>query len=447
MTRETKIGLLMGLGFIVVFAVLLLQTGKRQTADDLAMLINQQNNSVANRPETSDRLPERASGEPAVSASESVPEALTQASDPWTRALPAPPVFGPKPDYSDLGPGNSQMTETLMQPRPSADPATIQSVRVAPVNDVQPTKRPDTPTPSPRPAPANPTPQPSPSAPADSTDKSNDVKTPGTYVVQKGDSLVKIASKHYNSSSTQVLDFLVRSNNDRLRDRHRIIEGQKLLIPVLPAHLIQLTGGTSTTEATTGREPVRLESPEPPAQPKASSGLRTLEAERMAPPPEFRVGSRNDLSDRGTPDRDVSAGEVEADSRASEPRNSSQNKRSSDTAEKSPADAGSSGRTAPGSTASRQSSTSGGAKSSGSDKSAASGAKSDGGAYRWYTIQPKDTLRSIAGKELGGVNNWEEIAKLNKDLKATRLKAGDKIRLPKTKPAPESTRASKRSST
>ncbi len=72
------------------------------------------------------------------------------------------------------------------------------------------------------------------------------------------------------------------------------------------------------------------------------------------------------------------------------------------------------------------------------------GGKSSESAYRWYTVRPKDTLSVIAGRELGGAKNWEEIIKLNKNLNPTKLKAGDRIRLPRNKPTSDS---SKRSST
>jgi nucleoid-associated protein YgaU len=51
-------------------------------------------------------------------------------------------------------------------------------------------------------------------------------------------------------------------------------------------------------------------------------------------------------------------------------------------------------------------------------------------AGRTYLVQPKDTLYSIARRELGNPKRWPEIAELNLGLTPENLKAGQTIKLP-----------------
>lgn len=463
MTRETKIGLLMGLGFIVVFAVLLLETGpKRPPTDELAMMISQQGSSATGRPDPVARLPEPVGGRqptslPSLSAVDSVPDALTQAPEPWNRALPNPPMLNARPDHNDLGPGGSAMTENLTpEPRIGPDPTGIDPVRVGPADETRPTRRPDAPDVSPSPLLPAPDPSPVPSqsapgSPTDGSDGSGGLPTP--YVVQKDDNLTKIARRYYNDASPPVLDFLVRSNSPKVKDRHSVIEGQTLLIPVLPANLTQL-GRVGTADANANREPVRLTQPENPAPPRNGAGLRPLNAERIVPPSSVLVKVVLDRPGSATappvarqpvaadpPAKGEPAGSTGADvnkSRAVEPSKPTGAPRD---------EGGKLTRQSGGIARDGRQAAANDSKSGGTEKGATAGSRSPADAYRWYTIQPKDTLISIAEKHLGGKQNWEEIAKLNKSLKPTKLRAGDRIRLPKRKSASEGASSAIRSST
>ncbi|MDM8005567.1 MAG: LysM peptidoglycan-binding domain-containing protein [Phycisphaerae bacterium] len=435
MTRETKIGLLLGLGFIVVFAVLLLQTGDRPPSGDLQMMLSRHGNSATSRPETLARLPEPAASQgpatnPAAATAEHVAESLTRAAEPWNRGLPNPSVFNARPDSRDLGPGGSALTETLTsEPGVSPEISTIAPVRVAPTSDAEPSVRPDKPRLSPEPGPAARPPdvessQTPPSLSGDRVPAVEQAAAPATYVVQKGDNLMRIARKHYNDESTNVVEFLLKSNRDKIRDRHFVLAGQTLVIPVLPANL---RTGTVETDATITRGPVLAEDPAPPGDPRGNAGLRPLNAERMVPPMSAVVD----------------AGQAKGDADVVTPVRSA---RGSDDADKSKDLRSGEG---------RGSVTSGARDKDGSERNGKPkppagqaktppGGKSSESAYRWYTVRPKDTLSVIAGRELGGAKNWEEIIKLNKNLNPTKLKAGDRIRLPRNKPTSDS---SKRSST
>jgi nucleoid-associated protein YgaU len=68
---------------------------------------------------------------------------------------------------------------------------------------------------SPRPAPA-----------------SDDAQPAGqTYVVQSGDSLSKIAKKHYGHADKKIVDAVFAANRDRLPDANTVRHGQALLLP------------------------------------------------------------------------------------------------------------------------------------------------------------------------------------------------------------------------
>lgn len=47
-----------------------------------------------------------------------------------------------------------------------------------------------------------------------------------------------------------------------------------------------------------------------------------------------------------------------------------------------------------------------------------------------YTIQPKDTLYSIAKNQLGDGKRWKEIVEINPGLDAAKLKVGQVIKMP-----------------
>lgn len=434
MTRETKIGLLMGLGFIVVFAVLLLQTGNRPPSGDLQMMLSRHGNSATSRPETLARLPEPiiprgTATSPAVSTGEHVAESLTRTTEPWNRGLPNPAVFNARPDYRELGPGGSELTEALMpQPRTGPDAPSIAPVRVAPTNDVKPLSRPDVPKPSPEPDISTTPPEverskTTPSLPVDRLPVMNDLTAPATYVVQKGDSLMRIARKHYNNQSAEVLDFLLKSNRDKIRDRHVVQAGQTLLIPVLP---VNLRNDSMDNDAAGGRSAATPENPGSSADLDRSAGLRALHAERIVPPlhklvdaDERKASAEVVAKVRAAPD----AADKQKDARSGGNHDSLP---SAATGNKDKSEQGSQ------------------PKASAAEKRSASSEKSDDRGYRWYTIRPKDTLGLIASKELGGSANWEEIVKLNKNINPAKLKVGDRIRLPERKPTSDS---SKRSST
>jgi nucleoid-associated protein YgaU len=90
--------------------------------------------------------------------------------------------------------------------------------RAPPLEDPEETPRPDTPSSSPAPGTS---PELTPSA-----NQQFEV-----YVVQKGDTLSRIARKFYGRSTPACIDALVEANKDRIKGKHMIMAGQELVIP------------------------------------------------------------------------------------------------------------------------------------------------------------------------------------------------------------------------
>jgi nucleoid-associated protein YgaU len=51
--------------------------------------------------------------------------------------------------------------------------------------------------------------------------------------------LWKIAKKHYGTARLQAVEFLVKANNDHIKSKDFVVEGQTLVIPELPADMFE----------------------------------------------------------------------------------------------------------------------------------------------------------------------------------------------------------------
>ncbi len=371
MTRETKIGLLVGLGFIVVFAVLLSHTHPVLPAgDDLDLVIAERgepaggllDGTVGSSTVFPDGVVDHGAG-PVGSSSPDGTDARSGSEEVWHQPLPRPGALDPRPgdgDFSSAGADATRLTKTSPT---EGDPGRIVEIfrRVAPprmgsVDTPEPMARPGLPEQSREPEPAA---DPGPTAPP------VQVVTPKEYVVQKGDSLGKIAKAHYDTAAARVVDFLARSNKGRIKNKDLVIEGQKLLIPALPAEMVEPVGdfGPAKVNAVVrlvrGDELIR----------KDESDKRG--EERRAPKPALQLTAGGDRADPGT------------------------------------------------------------------DRS--------GDAFHWYVVRPKDTLISIARKQLGSSERWHEIQSLNRQVKPTKMKPGDRIRLPSRRPLSEVTESGRAS--
>jgi len=381
MTRETKIGLLIGLGFIVVFAVLLSHTGSQLPVGDELRLVYDHSGASHTLPDPAlQSEPPRADiGTVDRVRTTPRPEAVTPAAHNPTyqyprntaeespgalaEGLPTPDVFGTLPGEGTHVriPRDTTLTgmpsDTVIADKRESQ-QTVANNRIAPPLPVkhapaavpQPGVRPNTPivTPPPEPSIVKPDTKPKKKAPP-----TREV-APREYIVKKGDTIRKIIKAEYGRASTKIVDFLVSANKGHIKDKHTIIAGQKLMLPALPPEVFEPAPGFDVS--------------------KLASGVRTVTSEQL-------TGTNALRSDR---------------------------------------------RVAP--------------------RLALQGVKTNRQATkqaRIYEVKAKDTLSSIAKKELGSSALWPEIKKLNRDIDPKKMMPGMKIELPVGEPI-SSTFASKR---
>lgn len=473
MTRETKMGLLIGLGFIVVFAVLLSHTGPATPAGDkLAMAPRgpvgkssppgttsahstyvpaDQSHSAARpaggaavvpatlpsngriglgEPQSLPRSPRdidmdsdrvsaslplpqprglarsRADGQPAV-----VADAGKQMT-PWERLLAGPKALESEgnlpsthsvsshPPVDRVAPSlkEREATMTVASARESS-PVKIEPPQPA----VRPTVLPGTSLATATPGPSAPAVPPMKTELASAEMKAPPVRqeAPKEYVIQKGDTLRKIVKDNYGVSSTKAVEFLVASNRSKIKDKHMIVEGQKLVIPPLPPEMFEGTVSGNIDVSGTG-EGIRTVTSEELSKVLAGSAAQ----QRTAPPV-----NKKDLAARPSTlpsnltlnvlvKQDRGLAIPESNGAVPKTAGAVQNL---DKFERAVAV---------------------------SDKPV----KSEKSGHRMYEVKSGDTPRSISARELGSVKHWEEIMKLNPTLDAKKLKPGMRIKIPDKKP-------------
>lgn len=425
MTRETKIGLLVGLGFIVVFAVLLSHTGNVPPPGDSIAPSLAQNPQSDNKvlgggmrseigqpdptPPTVESTPPTGSGPEAEPAPRILEDRLVNLGD-LPDDLPAPVGLGP--DYR----GEMASADAPRGALP-ATPTSIFGMRKAPEPS-------EPPVPEPSVAHNPPSQSPSPDGAA-STEVASAaggktapaLTSPKEYVVQSRDNLVKIAQLHYKSNDPRVVQFLAKSNEERIKDADTIREGQTLLIPSLPpemfervpSHDVHLAAGRaeSVDELINGKSrkaPAGGTSPQKDAAPRGPAGASTA-ADRD------KNGSGRSGSDSATSGKTTGQGSPPSLTEDSAPRLSL------------------SGlvpvKPAPGT----KSSAAKDAKPARNDR--ADERESGSQLFRWYEIKPNDTMGSIAKKELGQSAHWQEIKKLNSGIDPRKLPVGERIKIPR----------------
>lgn len=410
MTRETKIGLLFGLGVIVLFAVLLSHTGTVPPPGEgvVPILADRSGSPVLDGSHYGDVTGTETGADEESAQPETRPEvspfapaeAFVQREN-LTDGLPAPVILNSTEPSGiasadgarDGGTGYDSVSNIVGVTRVAPDlPETIEEPR--------PTVRPETPTASADPSAADALAR----AGGDRAEAIEQlaktapplkVAPPKEYVVKKRDTLTTIAKKHYGSSSPRFINLLVKSNEDRVKNPDTVIEGQKLLIPDLPPEMFENAPGFDVTVASGRARGVSME--------EVLSG-----AARKAP----AVSKSSGKSSRG----DASGGgggsgfpgvKLTGDSAAELDLSSlvpvdGEGKRSGD---------GKNQRSAPSKSA----------KPSGED----------GQLYRYYEVKQNDTLAEIARKHLGSADRWQEIKELNRGIDPRRMKVGEKLRLPR----------------
>lgn len=459
MTRDTKIGLLIGLGFIVVFAVLIASLTTTQPAKMGQPLVSGSSGPSNTLP--SDLARSEVKGSPKGS-----PRTVTQSNPPVTtapaRPNPASPTrfakspdgdtpprdtfLGPLakrlPNIDRLGPSFQQWlgsgdkgVNTLLTARKTTDTSddatttSLVSNRVAPqpltpprpsvsqvaekpdtaslkpVQDIAVAKNTNSPNINPKDK-ANETAlstrleTDNALTAKDKTALSTDLGTDKLHIVQKGDNLIILARKYYGKSTPKVLDYIV-SQNKGLKDRNRLIQGQTLEMPDLPPDMFEPVTSISFNAAKLTS--YNAAKPITPSATADNADIPMLSRERRAPQPSTIIKAKDDKDkNKG------STGDVVSDKIADK----------TDKMDKKVPDKAVAGNP-------RETSVS--AKST-----AAPGKK------RTYTIQTKDTLGSIAAKELGSATLWPEILKANGNLDPKKMQPGTEIKLPAKQTVPAS---------
>lgn len=374
MTRETKIGLLVGLAFIVVFAMLLSHSGTVPPPGDGIQMARARTEAPPPAPDAAERVtspavpvvPPPAATTPISPAPAPSPAQTDAAAPTELTELPSPPDLN-TPGAPAATNGNSTdvaTSEPPSNPLASNDSPSPLITRTAPPLPAQvpvpaPTPRDTTPTltmsggPSEdaAPTPTTTVPTPTLSTPT-TTPPTHAAGAPKEYIVKKGETLVQIAKAMYQSASPKIMDFLMKSNKDRIKNKHFLVEGQKLMIPELPADMFE-----PVTNINVGQSSARL------------AGLRD------------RVNS-------------IGTGGADSPRHAPEIRLESARKPDSESARPSKE-------------------------------------------VRTYEVKANQTFSSIARDELGSERYWKEIAKLNKGVDPAKMRPGTKIRIPARKSAPE----------
>lgn len=410
MTRETKIGLLVGLGFIVVFAVLLSHNGAGPTSTQLPPIAQNPTDSVqpGRSPLTqspvgladagSSELP---STPPPMPAGPELIDPIDGLAVDTGDELPAPMVFNqsdmlaqgpssfeasPAGERSTAGRSLEDAVAMVRTPAINTPELSLESSRVVPPVV-------DPPRPEPVARAVIPEASPDPDAVDDSAGPAlaggparagASVETvvlapPKPYVVQKGDTLVKITREIYNNSSPKVIDFVVEANKGNIKDRHSLREGQKIVTPPLPADMFEqrtLSVGRDRSDLRQVQhliDEISVPRRAPEGQADGSAAQPATGAGNMGRP-SLPLGQHSGFIPVTVDKPGTSAAERED-------------------------------------------------KPAPPDRSTPPG-------IRLYEVQPKDTFSSIAQRELGSSNRWVEIKQMNKDVNPLKIRPGMKIRLP-----------------
>ncbi|MEP0841090.1 MAG: LysM peptidoglycan-binding domain-containing protein [Phycisphaerae bacterium] len=443
MTRETKIGLLVGLGFIVVFAVLLSHNGANPTQPGPAPRAAVVPAGSLSQPQASSLVPPvAAAGDtaPAVAvpapgmgrhdpSSGTLTEGTGGSDLPTPIELQLPLLTRSEPGASGQGEMEGAVAAAL--PREQVDLEAGRRVAPPVVAAPAPTVRQGEPIMT--------------AAPADAGDSSvvletgGDLQTPTgdshaavppakPHTIKKGETLVSITRAVYNDSSPKVIEFLAEAN--KIKDPGKVFEGQTLMIPPLPPDLQAAKVATEQRDRNL-RQIGQLVNEIPLAR---GGGRRAPEPVRPdgGKSPGDRKSTRSVLADSATGSTQVKPQPAPEDRVELIPigagrRSGEASPRPPEKIEAAPTGSQRTNRADKPGTADKPV----GKDNKTDNKSAKPRKRTDRpGGGRWYEIQPNDTFSSIAQRHLGSSQRWSEIKDLNKDVDPARMKPGMRIRLP-----------------
>lgn len=436
MTKETKIGLLVGLTFIILFAIILSKKGPGNTktpnftsVDSLAMDTASPSGGIkpfggdGNVPVES-KLPSPVQNEPAATPTvtfleEQVGQAIPEEGEPL-RPLPEAllnnlnmPMMesqiagaGDEADPEDAAVdpltesvvatlnGNSNASPGLSSSSPlllrnDASPANSAPMGAVP-NSGTPTLAQNHPLIGINPSPAG-------NAPALTPDRTRTPAKPMTIVavheVQPGESLGKIAAKHYGRATPARVEAIFNANRDQLESVDAVKTKTKLNIPLLEgeyAGMFEPVSRLSPPPVAAAGGDAAARNPAVAARNTGAAGQRRDDTIRIPIPVDERVATSSAVPT-------VDSGRIATSPQPGNTR---------DVARAQPI------------VPSVQ--------------------------FSWYEVREKDTLSKIARSQLGSEAKYREIYKLNQDIipDVHKLKPGMKIRIPsKSVPAQSSSLA------
>lgn len=417
MTRETKVGLIVGLAFITVFAVILSHKGTQPRAaisSEMGPLVDA--GSVLEKPQPSvshAKAPQGPVKPPAVlpdtsivsnaAATAKVAAPTNSTADNATRGVAGNndrPLV-PLPEFPRNGDASAERRDasgktqnTWLDGTPDASEGNTLSTTLT--RTAPPLAKPESP-PTPE---VKPTVTPEPELKQEPPPEAKPA-VKQEYVAQKGDTLYRIAGKMYGSSSKKGIDAIVAANPKDLPNPNSVRAGMKLVIPELPADKFEAadfpprgksTQANKTDELTAKKTALtsktEVATTDTGASPPDAAGSATL-------PPKPSIANRTDMTVKPEVTAKTDAGKADK------------------TAKKTKLD--------PNSRTSPMVASAGGLDSKKSD--------------RLHTVKDRETLGDIAQKYLGSSTRWKEIYKLNegKYPDPARIRAGAQLKLPPNK--------------
>ncbi len=379
MTKETKIGLLVGLAFIILFAIILSEKGTPQRSAALPTFTIA-DGSKSNAPLAGSEQPLGGVGRLPVTQLAPIiqPKPQPIAANPSPVLIEEPVAQAPSKqedaaelphsvvDFLNKMPIKSEPAQPVAETRIAQD-SSPPAIKIPPTVESRDKAEPKAPDNSSQIASATRT-NDSSILPTASVEAPKPVEKPlvikTVHTVQPGESLGKIAAKYYGRSTPARIDAIFKANRVRLKDTHQVKAQQKLDIPDLG-------------EANSAFEPV------------AALPMTDLSIIKKAPsksPETIRIP---------IPIHESTASAEPALKKLS------------------PSDA---------------------RRLDGALTAAAPARKnkSTDAAYQWYEVRPRDTLSKIARMLLGSEKHSSELYMLNKDRMANKnsLKPGMKLRIP-----------------
>jgi nucleoid-associated protein YgaU len=271
------------------------------------------------------------------------------------------------------------------------------------------------------------------------------------YVVQKGDTLSKIAKEHYGTQRPDVVKALYEANRDQLPNPNTIIPGKELMVPVLrevatdhlAAALAQLTQGeTGSTEPVAGApasEPVQAPEESGGDEPaKVADAETDRERNDFASSPDLHVVAAGESLSKIARKHYGSDSKAVLDALQEANRKQIKDKDRLVVGTKLVLpNLSDRGETSARPSRALVAVTAPDLRERTPDKPSAKPSRK-GDAWYWYTLKPGECYTTVAAKKLGTSKRWTELADLNKDIfpDAKKIRSGMRIRVPRDASSP-----------